>query len=238
LRTPSVLESLKVFNEIFGAPIHTIVDVGVLSGTSFLMSVYNKSKHYLFEPVVAHHQSIQDEYRRQNIEYELIGAAVSDVNGMLYQHLLSDDFSGNITSSQLMEVKAPEKFGKQLLGIIDTPVVTLDSWSSKIKIEEPYLVKIDVDGIEEKIIEGGQSFLTGAAVVIIEAHLSDLVVRASKLERLNLRLFDIVGNGYYFDQLQQVDLVFVNGSIISGNSNFRPGDPTGKVIWDRWQQYV
>ncbi len=237
MRTPSIVEALKVFNESYQSQIVSVIDVGVLSGTSFLMSEYKGAKHYLFEPVVPHHRLIREGYHRHHIEYELIGAAVSDESGVMYQHLLSSDLSGSITHSQLLPSKSPEKFGKQLLDVIETPVVTLDEWFGGVGLAQPYLVKIDVDGIEEKIIDGGRSTLSNASLVIVEAPLVNLVERASKLQALGLRLFDIVGNGYYFDQLQQVDLVFINQSIVAENINFRPWEKTGKVMWEKWWQY-
>lgn len=201
------------------------------------MSEFRECMHYLFEPVVSYHQPIRDAYSRLGIKHELIGSAVSDQNGLMYQHLLSADYSGKVTHSQLLPNKTPDRFGGKLLNILETPVTTLDSYFDGNNIVGNYIVKIDVDGIEEKIIDGGHRIISKATMVIVEANLANLTSRASRLESLGLRLFDIVGNCYYCDQLQQVDLVFLRASIFSENIDFRPFEKTGKVIWEYWDQY-
>lgn len=47
-----------------------------------------------------------------------------------------------------------------------------------------YLIKLDVDGVEEQIIEGGRNVIAGASFVIIEASIGrqDLCSRAALLE--------------------------------------------------------
>jgi FkbM family methyltransferase len=238
MRTPSVREGLAVIKKYFSEPIDSVIDVGVLSGTDFLMGEFPKAHHYLFEPVVIYHDMIRKAYGSVGIPNTLIGGAVSDTVGTMFQHLLSSDFSGKVTHSQLLPTADAQRFGGQLLEIQETPVVTLDAWAADQNLGKNYIVKIDVDGIEEKVIAGGQKVLSNAAIVVIEAHLLSLTSRARALENLGLKLFDIVGNAYYFDQLQQVDLVFLSSRIINENIDFQPWKKTGRVIWEEWKQFT
>ena len=101
-----------------------------------------------------------------------------------------------------------------------------------------YIVKLDVDGVEEKIVQGGASTISAASFVVIEASLGrqDLFSRASMLEELGFRLFDICDHAYYFDQLALVDMVFINKRLRAGNFKFRPWEySAGKVVWQNWQ---
>lgn len=101
-----------------------------------------------------------------------------------------------------------------------------------------YLVKLDVDGLEEKIIDGGRDVIGGASFVVIEASIGrqDLCSRAALLEKCGFRMFDICDNAYYFGQLALVDLVMINNRLRQNELKFRPWEYTeGKVIWKNWQ---
>lgn len=237
MRKPSPLESLEVFNSCFKGNLDAVVDIGVQVKTQFLIEAFPAATHYLFEPVSIYHPMIRANYEAAGISYELIGSAVSDAPGNMYLHLLSSDASGRVTHSQLLPSRDPARFGSRLHSVEEINVITMDSWLAQHSIGALYAVKIDVDGIEDQIITGGGRLLAGAAVVVVEAHLDTIARRIMALQELGLRLFDIVGNGYYFDQLQQVDLVFVSESIISSDIDFQPWKKHGRVIWEHWQQF-
>lgn len=234
MRTPSPIEALNVFMECLGEPVESVIDVGVNTDTKCLMHVFRSSHHYLFEPVTDYHDIVRSNYERAGLSYTLIECAVSDRSGIMYQHLLSFDNSGVLTHSKLLTSREPERFGSTLLGIKETPVVTLDQWADGKALGNRYIVKIDVDGVEDQIIEGGTRLISNAALVMVEAHLNKLAARAKRLQELGLRLFDIVGNGYYCDQLQQVDLIFIPEALVERNIHFRPWEKTGGIIWEKW----
>lgn len=237
MRTPSPNEALAVFKQCFYSTIDSVIDIGVQARTDFLISAFPDSHHFLFEPVVIYHDMIRHHYSEKGIQHTLIGSAVSDQTGVMYQHLLSSDMSGRITHSQLLPAPDPERFGSGLLEVKETPVVSLDDWSKDKSFGENYAIKIDVDGIEDKIIAGGKHMIADAVLLITESHLDNMAYRIKTLQDLGMKLFDIVGNGYYFDQLQQVDLVFVAERVVKENIDFQPWKKAGKVIWDKWQQY-
>jgi FkbM family methyltransferase len=237
MRTPSVAQSIKAFKACFKKPIDSVLDIGVQEKTQFLIDTFKVARHFLFEPVGIYHEAICNNYNAANISFELIPFAVSDHPGSLFQHLISIDGSGHVTHSQLLAQPDPDSFQEKLLDIIKTPVITLDDWAKDIGPLGSYAIKIDVDGIEDKIIEGGRQVLSKSSIVIVEARLSEISTRIARLESLGLKLFDICGNGYYFDQLQQVDLVFVARDEASKNIDFRPWEKHKTVSWDNWFQY-
>jgi FkbM family methyltransferase len=237
MRTPSVAQSIETFNACFKKPIDSVLDIGVQEKTQFLIDTFRLAHHFLFEPVGIYHEAIRNHYNTASISFDLIPCAVSDEPGNLFQHLLSIDGSGHVTHSQLLAQSEQDKYGDKLLEIIETPVITLDDWVKEVGPLGSYAVKIDVDGIEDSIIKGGQNVLSKSSLVIVEAHLSQVSARIARLESLGLKLFDICGNGYYFDQLQQVDLVFVADDEVRNNIDFRPWEKHRNVNWDNWYQY-
>lgn len=237
LRTPSISESLAIFSSCFARPIKTVLDVGAQTKTQFLIEAFPDAFHFLFEPVKIYHPSLESNYDVAGVNYEIIPCAVSDQPGRMYQHLLSSDESGSITHSQLLSERQAEKFGPRLLDIIETQVVSLDQWATESLLLSPYVLKIDVDGVEDAIIEGAKKTISQSSLFIVESTLDKISSRVAMVEAMGMRLFDIAGNGYYFGQLSQVDLIFISSQVVQQNIEFRPWEKHGKVIWEHWQQY-
>ena len=64
----------------------------------------------------------------------------------------------------------------------------------------------------------------------------NLLTRAELLEERGFRLWDICDHAYYYGQLSQVDLVFINEEVRGQDIRFRPWEySAGKVVWERWQ---
>ncbi len=237
MRYPILQHTLKGIKLIDKNLCNTIIDVGAQRETRFLMEIFPESFHHLFEPVSIYHQDLQDNYDRLNISYKLHKLALSDVNKIMYLHNTSGDATGIITHSYILEEPNPET--EHLVNIKEIPSMTLDTvMKNEEYLDYEYIVKMDVDGLEEKIINGGSKFLEKASFIIIEASLGkrNLFSRSALIESLGYRLFDIADNAYYFGQMSQVDLVFINEHVRNSNVKFRPWEyAEWKVIWSNWQ---
>jgi hypothetical protein len=94
-------------------------------------------------------------------------------------------------------------------------VKTVDSIYEDIHIEGPVLLKIDVDGIEVKVLQGAKSILRNDCVVVIEASIADESPRFNRvveyLSSYGYEVYDIVDPLYRQSDwhLWQVDLIFV-----------------------------
>ncbi len=231
-RTSNIEEILSIFNNSHNQEITTIIDVGVQYGTSFLMSSYRKSKHYLIEPATQYHSAIEKIYTNNNIIHELIPIALSNKNETLklYEYDLIEKGKTSHSFLQAKSANSPPPYKTS-----DVAVKRLDDLFIDLPLEElSYLVKIDVDGLEEKIIQGGGKVLQKSALVILEAPLAALHQRLGMMLKLGFELWDICDPAYYHAQLSQVDLVFINKKIKRANINFRPWDQ-GPLSLDEWQ---
>jgi hypothetical protein len=94
-------------------------------------------------------------------------------------------------------------------------VKTVDSIYEDIHIKGPVLLKIDVDGIEVKVLQGAKSILRNDCVVVIEASVADESPRFNRvveyLSSYGYEVYDIVDPLYRQSDwhLWQVDLIFV-----------------------------
>lgn len=237
MRYPTLQQSLRINREIAPGAVEQVIDIGAQRRTDFLMDVYPDKHHHLFEPVSTYHPDLEKNYRDAGIGYTLHKQALSDVDGMLYLHNTSVDGSGRVTHSHIK----PERVDDLdfLVNIEEIETRRLDSIMTRDGLGDlSYLIKLDVDGVEEKIIDGGQDVIGGASFVIIEASIGrqDLCSRAALLEKCGFRMFDICDNAYYFGQLALVDLVMINNRLRNQEIKFKPWQYTeGKVVWSKWQ---
>jgi len=235
-RVPTIESALCKLIES-GIRIDTVVDVGVQSGTSFLSDAFPRAHHHLFEPVDVYFDTIRTQYC--DISHELHHVAVSSDTGTAFQVGVSADGSPRVTHSYISEEPIP--IGQVTpQGIVlqckSIEKVTLDTFFALRPILGSYLVKIDTDGHELPIIDGGAVVLGGADVVIVEAAMHSLLERANAIVRLGFDLLEMVDLCYYHDLLSQVDLIFVRKETALKCPDLRPWS-TKAFSFEQWQRF-
>ncbi|WP_170544641.1 FkbM family methyltransferase [Ruegeria arenilitoris] len=185
-------------------PIECILDIGIHTCTPELMKNFPDLKHYLFEPIQDHFAIIEENYQKFGIDYDLIEVAVSNADGTADLRVSSVLEDQEVTHANFAEEgAAPESLRTVQTLKLDTFVATQNP-------PAPYLLKIDVDGAEEMILEGAQEALKNCSVLIIEAPRQRLVERAQLVQAAGFELLDVIDFCYYGGYLWQVDLVFIN----------------------------
>ena len=90
------------------------------------------------------------------------------------------------------------------------PTLKLDTFVANQNPPAPFLLKIDVDGAEEMILEGAQEALKKCSVLVLECPRKRVAERIQLLNTAGFELLDIVDFCYYDGYLWQLDLVFIN----------------------------
>ena len=196
-----------------------IVDVGVREGTADLRIIFPDLHHRLIDPMNEDYsEQIHTAYT--GISFSMMNIAVSDEEGALWlvkTALLRD---GKTTHSNLRE--RPENVdGKFVTSCERVPVRRLDSLLNEQDIQHEFLLKIDVDGIEEKVINGASGVIQKASVVVCECTYSTLHSRLSLLSSKGFSLVDLTDRVYYGDSLYQLDAVMVRKDLLK-SSHYRP----------------
>lgn len=179
-----------------------VVDVGAQVGTPELYQAFPDSHHIFIEPVVECMPALH-EISKGLRACTIFNCAVSNVNEDMKLSLSDTRQYSSIdieigTESRSIEVR------------------TVDSIYEEIGKHESILLKIDVDGIELKVLQGSRTLFKNECVIIIEATLGDKSPRFNSLvEHLSaygFKVFDIVDPLYRPRDwhLWQVDLVFVH----------------------------
>ena len=205
MRRPLKVDSFRKLRAL-DEPIESIIDVGILTGTGELMSVFKDKKQYLIEPIVEFNETIRKNY--EGLDHELINVAVSDADGTMNM-----ETSTVIPGRPISHARLTDKTTGATLRQV--PVRRLDTLLPEHGVPRPFLLKIDVDGAELQILEGARGILPDANVVVIEANIRNFIERATVLQARGFELFDIVDPCYYDDRLRQFDLVFLNSAMVA-----------------------
>jgi FkbM family methyltransferase len=205
MRRPLKSHSLQRLREM-GVPVGTVIDIGILTGTHELMRIFGDRKQILIEPIVEWNDTIRKKYGAAGVDYELINVAAADVDGEMYMETSSVREGKPITHAQLTNKTQGEN-----LRVV--PVRTIDGLVAERNLPKPYLFKLDVDGVEMKILAGATAVLKDCSMVVIEANVRNYLERANYLNDHGFDLFDIVDPCYYDGRLRQFDLIFLSRRI-------------------------
>jgi FkbM family methyltransferase len=221
VRYPSKANMLRFLRRA-GVPVGTIIDVGAQEETLELRQVFPDLRHILFEPASEFHEALRTNYA--GMDYVLAPVALSDQDGTGCLRKLAPD------GKKIIQANLVDGSGD---GPLETVTTTrLDSFMKNRSDSKPYLLKLDVDGLEMAIMRGSEGIWDDVSCVIVEATADSLVERMNFLLSKGFKLFDIVDQCYYYDMFSQVDLVFVAEKLME-NPHLRPWQ-TEKFTWKQW----
>ena len=201
--------------------ITTVLDIGANEGQFALMirKLLPNTAICSFEPIPVCYNKLLEIFSNDKA-FKAFNVAIGDKEEMIEMNI--NDFS---PSSSLLEIddlhvenfKHTSNSKKQLI-----PVKTLDSFSAQLNLLKPYMVKIDTQGYEDKVIRGGQHILAGADVVFVELSYKSLYKEQTLFDDIYkalLRLdFEYHGN---FEEL----LSPINGAVLQSDGIFVKRQP-------------
>jgi FkbM family methyltransferase len=147
--------------------IKTIIDIGANNGdfAEFLATYFNAEATYVFEPLPTCLSDL--EQKKQTIKnLHIFNVALSSNPGQ--QTFFANDYG---PASSLLRVSDSSKTefpqtSQESSTLVE--VATLDSLLAKANLTADVLIKIDVQGLEDKVIQGGLKTFGQATCVLIE----------------------------------------------------------------------
>jgi FkbM family methyltransferase len=150
----------------------TVVDVGVAYGTPELYEAFPGARHLLIEPLAEYQEALGLIAGRHGAEVVLAAAGPEPGTVTINVHrapALSSTLGawrgGDARDSTPREV----------------PVVRVDDVVNERSLPGPYLLKVDVEGGELRVLDGAQRVLDEAELVMLEVSLFELVPGAPLL---------------------------------------------------------
>lgn len=205
----SIQGALSQIKKHYNFSPRTIVDVGAAFGewSRICYQIFPKARYLLFEPLNEYQQVLKKFADcHKNIKYiqSAVGSKNSQVNINVHKDLVG--------SSILEEANSPFS--------ADQPrkisMITLDKAIKGFK--GPYLIKIDVQGLELEVLLGAKKILESIEYIILEVSLFQSMKNCPQLfevvnfmKKRGFVVYDIVGRSYrpLDNALAQVDMVFV-----------------------------
>jgi len=196
----------------------TVIDVGANVGqfAKVVRAAMPTTQIYSFEPIPKDFEILKNKFIGDG-KFKAINKAVGNTEGTVTFEV--NDFSP--TSSILPTTQLQKDFYPITGEVqkIEVPITTLDQFSSELELKGLILLKIDVQGFEDKVVLGAQSFLTKVAVVYVECSFKEFYQGQPLFNEIYQLM---LSNGFEFrgvgDQLNagangeptQVDAIFVN----------------------------
>jgi FkbM family methyltransferase len=198
--------------------IKTVLDIGANEGqfAKYIHEIIPQAKIYSFEP-------LQDCFKKLVVNlkelpnFKAFNFALGDIVGesIIYRNHYS------MSSSILPMLESHEQafpFSKGEMEEEKIKIMRLDDIEHELEIENPLLIKIDVQGFEDKVINGGSQSIKKAEVLIVE--MSTLPLYDSQLLFHDLYLmlrnlgFQYQGNLVQLNsaldgRIVQIDAIFV-----------------------------
>lgn len=181
-----------------GVKYSTVIDLGCADGHFFV-------QHYLqglFTDSVPVHIDANSLYEPslKSIQTELGGhyriAAASDRNGEIELTTSVHPYWSSVRGADDLYWARINKLSD---GAQTVAAIRLDDLADELKLEPPYLLKLDIQGAEVDALKGARRILNDTHVVICEADVADFQAINAQLTGAGFDLFDVTGLSYTAD---------------------------------------
>jgi len=186
-------------------PIKTIIDVGANEGqfARMILDIFPEAQIYCFEPQPQPFEKLSKWAESQNERFKVFNIALGNSKGEveMFTHLEHSPSSSLLKSTDICERLYPIT---QKQTSIPVKLTTLDETITI--LPEPLipeiLIKLDVQGYEDRVIKGGVEIFKKAKACILEVCLDKLYEGQADFKKLCVMLYDL---GFrYAGNLEQV----------------------------------
>lgn len=178
--------------------IQTVIDVGANDGqyARKILSLFPGATVHCFEPLPETFKSLRQWATQQTNQIHCYNLALGDARGSvtLYHHVDHDPSSSLLRSTALCESLYPATKKQKEISV---ELATLDTVMSSTgsPLDREILIKLDVQGYEDRVVMGGRQTLQQAVACIAEISLNQLYHSQPNLLAL-LTSFDELGYRY------------------------------------------
>ena len=200
--------------------IKTVLDIGANQGqfAQRARRLFPDAMIYSFEPIPRIFRELV-KLRSRDSRFETINCALGERSGEI--DFEENEFSGSSSVLPLTE-KALQAFPfTSKTKKIRVAVQRLDDWAETRKLDAPMLVKLDVQGFEDRVIAGGIRTIKDSAVVISEVTFSPMYEGQVLFDRIYR---DLTGSGFRLAGIIENTCDSITGKIWQGDAIFCTAD--------------
>lgn len=182
--------------------IKTILDIGSNEGqfAKHMSKLFPASHIYCFEPLKEAFEKLIAFENKSNITALNIALGDSEKQVQMFSHVNHNTSSSLLNTTELCEQLFPET-QKQVSSLVS--MTTLDKWAQNLSkpLETEILVKLDVQGYEDRVLSGGMNTLIKAKACIIEVNAKKLYNNQANFKDLTTLLYSL--GFHYAGNMQQ-----------------------------------
>jgi FkbM family methyltransferase len=197
--------------------IETVVDVGANTGqfTQAMHAILPRATIYAFEPLPDCYETLVQrtkDFRQVHTFNVGLGAEAATLK---IQRNPYPDSSSFRPMTNLHREQFPFTAGRETP--IEVPVRTLDSYIARMDLRERVFLKIDVQGYEDAVLDGGRDLVARASLILLEVCFAPLYEGAPTFAQLYERLW---AQGFAFRGFTGQLLGPQDGAILQGDALF------------------
>lgn len=219
----SMRRARRMFRAFPDVPFRSVMDVGAHHGefTDLALRYYEPDKVWMVEADPELAQRLQARYASRP-ECKVVHTAVARSAGEVDFHVLH-----HRASSSLLNVsqRSSQAFGVDLSEsrVVKVPAQSLDELFERERIERLDLMKVDIQGAERMLIEGGQTALRKVGWIHIEVFFDEYYEGAARFGEIDDRLWKLGFRLYRFASFRRAtqghvayaDAIYTNASLAS-----------------------
>lgn len=179
--------------------IKTVIDAGANEGqfARMILNVFPEADVYCFEPLPEPFSKLSAwAGKHRNGKVTAYNLALGDKEGtsQMFKHIEHNTSSSILKTTNLCEDIYPFTQKQDSTKI---QLTTLDSWLKSLQspLTKEILLKIDVQGYEDKVLRGGREICSKAKACILEVSLDRLYEDQATFEDISLLLYEL---GYHY----------------------------------------
>ncbi|MDR3574573.1 MAG: FkbM family methyltransferase [Anaerolineaceae bacterium] len=194
----------------------TVIDVGAYIG-AFAYAIHTilpEARIYSFEPLLENYEKLVNNLEPAG-HFRAFHTALGDQKGEM--DFWKSDFTASSSALPMADLHKDTFPHTSHATALKVPVARLDDYLPSMELEPPVLLKIDVQGFEDKVLLGGSETLGKVNVVLSEVSYKPLYEGQVLFEQIYARLgehgFEYAGN---FDSL----ISPLDGTILQSDALF------------------
>jgi FkbM family methyltransferase len=163
----------RTYEWLKGKNIRTVMDIGANTGQFvwYMSKLLPNARFYSFEPLKDCYEQLLKKMRGVS-NFRAFQFALGDKSGK--SQVYHNDFSPSSSLLPMEELHKEAFPCTKNARIEEIEIRCLDEIAQELDIEDNLLIKIDVQGFEDKVILGGEKLISRASILIIETSFQSL----------------------------------------------------------------
>lgn len=174
--------------------VNTVIDVGANAGqfARYISEYFPSARLFCFEPLPQPFEKLNSWARTQGARVATFNLGIGESNGLVEMNLHTEHTpsSSFLDTTDLTTAYYPQTTQQ---AVVSVAMATLDSALAEVSesLDKEILIKLDVQGYEDRVLRGGQGIFGKAKACILEVCLDHLYEGQAGFQELVNKLYEL-----------------------------------------------